>query len=189
MEEHFFRKVRYTLSTIAIVLCTLGILWGAIELHRRDLEQIWLLAIVDFGALIVMWTCWLYLRMYVKCIICRQPALVLTDDRLQIFRFYYGDYLTLTWDRIESFEPYVFKGHTLYYVVLKDYDEFYRQEPSRYRRFLLRMDSGLTVSGAVTCIDINTMDADPQWLLNRLNSHLSPHAVPRTTHHSVPAPA
>lgn len=59
------------------------------------------------------------------------------------------------------------------YVVLKDYDEFYRQEPSRYRRFLLRMDSGLTVSGAVTCIDINTMDADPKWLLNRLNSHLS----------------
>lgn len=173
MEEYYFRKVKYTVSTIVLTLCNVGILWCAIKLHLSNLEQIWLLAIIDFGALITLWVWWIYLRMFIKCIICRQPALVLTDSCLQVFRFYYGDYLTVPWDRIESFEPYVYKGHKLYYVVLKDYDEFYRKEPSRYRRFLLRMDSGLTVNRAVTNIDINSLDADAKWLLDRLNSHLT----------------
>ena len=130
MEEIYFRKGRYTFNTIGITICCLAYIWLVSKWHFE--EQSLLLALttglVYFGGLLIFYAWVMYLRLYMKCILSHQPALVLTDDELQIYRFERGNYLSVKWQSIEAFVPYVYKGKTTYNVVLKDYDEYYQQE-------------------------------------------------------------
>ena len=115
----------------------------------------------------------MYIRMYVECILFHQPALVLTDDELQIYRFESGNYLTVKWHNIEAFVPYVYRGNTTYNVVLKNYDEYYQQEPSWFQRFLLKIYSVMMGNHTIASIDVHSMDIDDGELISILNSRIA----------------
>ena len=183
MEEIFFRKVKYTFNTLGIFVCGLGYFWCVYELFARDFLDMrqksgndvifyFIMAVVIFGALLLLYLNWIYLRQFVKCIILHRPALVLTDDSLHIYDYFAGKYIVLPWAEIEAFEPFDFKGNTTYYVVLKDYEVFYQQLSSLLRRYIMWTNS-LIVRRSVINIDIHSMDTDANWLLDEMNSRLS----------------
>lgn len=88
MVEIYFRKVKYTFNTLGIFFCGLGYLWFVYELFARDFLDMrqksgndaifyFIIAVVIFGALLLLYLNWIYLRQFVKCIILHRPALVL----------------------------------------------------------------------------------------------------------------
>ena len=183
MEEIYFGKSKNTLTTLVIFVCSLGYLWFVYELFARDFLDMRqksgtdgifyvILAVIIFGALLLLFINWIYLRQFVKCIILRQPALVLTDDSIHVYDNFAGKYIVFPWAQIEAFEPFDYKGTTTYYVVLKDYEVFYQQLSSLLRRFIMWTNS-LIVRRSVINIDIHSMDTDANWLLDEMNSRLS----------------
>ena len=178
MKEIFFRKAKNTLTALVIFFCSLGYLWCVYELFARDFldmrqpGHVVIMVVVIFGALLLLFINWIYLRQFVKCIILHRPALVLTDHSLHIYDYFAGKYIVLPWAEIEAFEPFDFKGNTTYYVVLKDYEVFYQQLSSLLRRFMMWTNS-LIVRRSVINIDIHSMDTDANWLLDEMNSRLS----------------
>lgn len=175
MKEIFFRKGKYIFNTIGITICCLAYIWLVSKWHFEEQSLLLTLTIglVYFGGLLILYAWVMYLRMYVKCILCHQPALVLTDDELQIYRFERGNYLSVRWQSIEAFVPFVYKGNTTYNIVLKDYDEYYQQESNWFQRFLLRINSCILGKHTIANIDVYSMDIDADELLGLLNRHLS----------------
>ena len=187
MIEVFFRKLKVTWITFVFFLCGLGYLWCVYELFARDFLDIrqksgndiifyFIMAVVIFGALLLLFVNWIYLRQFVKCIILHRPALVLADDSLHIYDLFVGNYIVLPWAQIEAFEPFEFKGKTTYYVVLKDYDVFY-QQPSSLLRCYIMWTNSLIVRRSVINIDAPMMDIDGHQLLDELKSHLPSRSV------------
>ena len=70
----------------------------------------------------------------------RKLALVLTENSLHVYEWFWGGYCALPWKQIEAFEPFAYNGHITYYIVLKDYEVYYQQVPSLCRRFILWTD-------------------------------------------------
>ena len=108
MVEIYFRKVKYTFNTLGIFFCGLGYLWFVYELFARDFldmrqksgnDAIFysIIAVVIFGALLLLYLNWIYLRQFVKCIILHRPALVLADESLHIYDTFVGNYIVLPW--------------------------------------------------------------------------------------------
>lgn len=149
--------------------------------HHVDGLLYFVLAVVYFGALVLLLLNWIYLKQFWKCVIRHQPALVLADDGLYAYQsfgyqsFGYqsfgGDYCVLSWQQIEAFEPYTYKGHTTYYIVVKDYEAYRQQVSGLWRRFILWTD-GLIVARSVINIDIRSMAIDADQLLDELNSRI-----------------
>ena len=176
MQEVFFRKGRVTFTAISIFLLSLGYLLMIpllLEKPPRHVDGLWyfVLAVVYFGALVLLLVNWIYLRQLWTCVICRKPALVLAEDSLHAYHPSWGAYCILPWKSIENFVPYNYKGHTTYYIVVKDYEAYRRQVSSPWRRFILWMD-GLIVARSVINIDISGMDIDADQLLDELNSRI-----------------
>ena len=183
MVEIYFRKVKYTFNTLGIFVCGLGYLWFVYELFARDFLDMrqksgndaifyFIIAVVIFGALLLLYLNWIYLRQFVKCIILHRPALVLADESLHIYDTFVGNYIVLPWTQIETFEPFEFKGRTTHYVVLKDYDVFYQQLSGLLRRYIM-WTNNLIVRRSVINIDAPMMDIDADELLKMLDSRLS----------------
>ena len=175
-EEVFLRKGKNAFLALALFILSLVMLWFITQFHAtspRQVDALWYfsLAVVYFGALVVLLVNWIYLRQFWLCIIRRQPALVLTADSLYAYHPSWGAYCILPWKSIETFVPYTYKGHTTYYIVVKDYEAYRRQVSSPWRRFILWMD-GLIVARSVINIDIRAMDADADQLLDELNSRI-----------------
>ena len=175
MKEIYFRKGKYIFNTIGITICCLAYIWLVSKWHFGEQSLLLTLTtgLVYFGGLLIFYAWVMYLRMYMKCILSHQPALVLTDDELQIYRFERGNYLSVKWQSIKAIVPYVYKGKTTYNVVLKDYDEYYQQESNRFQRLLLRIYSGMMGKHTIANIDVHSMDIDADELLDLLNRHLS----------------
>ena len=176
MQEVFFRKGRVTFTAISIFLLSIGyflLIFLLLEKPPRHVDGLWhfVLAVVYFGALVLLLLNWIYLRLFWKCVIRRHPALMLTADSLHAYHPFWGAYCILSWQRIEAFVPYTYKGHTTYYIVLRDYEGYRQQVSSPWRRFILWMD-GLIVSRSVLNIDIRSMDIDAGQLLDELNSRI-----------------
>jgi len=176
MQEVFLSRGKNTFLALALFILSLVILWLIFLSHAsppRQVDALWYfsLAVVYFGALVVLLVNWIYLRQFWLCIIRRQPALVLTADSLHAYHPSWGAYCILPWKSIETFVPYTYKGHTTYYIVVKDYEAYRRQVSSPWRRFILWMD-GLIVARSVINIDISGMDIDAGQLLDELNSRI-----------------
>lgn len=91
MQEVFFRKGRVTFTAISIFLLSLGYLLMIpllLEKQPRHVDGLlyFVLAVVYFGALVLLLLNWIYLRLFWKCVIRHQPALVLADDGLVFWR-------------------------------------------------------------------------------------------------------
>lgn len=175
VQEVFFRKGRVTFTVLSVFLLSLGYflmipLLLEKQPHHVDGLLYFVLAVVYFGALVLLLLNWIYLRLFWKCVIRHQPALVLADDGLCAYQSFGGDYCVLSWQQIEA-EPYTYKGHTTYYIVVKDYEAYRQQVSSPWRRIILWMD-GLIVSHSVLNIDIRSMDIDSGQLLDKLNSRI-----------------
>jgi len=176
MQEVFFRKGRVTFTALSILLLSIGyflLILLMLERSPRHVDGLWyfVLAVVYFGALVLLLLNWIYLRQFWKCVIRHQPALVLTVDSLHAYHPSWGAYCILPWQSIKAFEPYTYKGHTTYYIVVKDYEAYRQQVSGSLRRFTLWMD-GLIVSRSVINIDICSMDANAGQLLDELNSRI-----------------
>jgi hypothetical protein len=176
MQEVFFRKGRVTFTAISIFLLSLGYLLMIpllLEKQPRHVDGVlyFVLTVVYFGALVLLLVNCIYLKLFWLCVIRRHPALMLTADSLHAYHPSWGAYCILPWQRIEAFVPYTYKGHTTYYIVLKDYETYRQQVSSPWRRFILWMD-GLIVARSVINIDIRSMDADAGRLLDELNSRI-----------------
>ena len=176
MQEVFFQKGRVAFTALSILLLSIGyflLIFLLLEKQPHHVDGVWyfVLAVVYFGALVLLLLNWIYLRQFWKCVIRHQPALVLADDGLYAYQSFGGDYCVLSWQQIEAFEPYTYKGHTTYYIVVKDYEAYRRKVSSSWQRFLLWMD-GLIVRRSVINIDIRSMDIDAVHLLDELNSRI-----------------
>ena len=176
VQEVFFRKGRVTFTVLSVFLLSLGYflmipLLLEKQPHHVDGLLYFVLAVVYFGALVLLLLNWIYLRVFWKCVIRRQPALVLTADSLHAYHPSWGAYCILPWQSIEAFVPYTYKGHTTYYIVVKDYEAYRQQVSGLWRRFILWTD-GLIVSHSVLNIDIRSMDIDAGQLLDELNSRI-----------------
>lgn len=177
VQEVFFRKGRVTFTALSILLLSIGyflLIPLLLERPPRHVDGLWyfVLAVVYFGALVLLLLNWIYLRQFWKCVIRHQPALVLADDGLYAYQSFGGDYCVLSWQQIEAFEPYTYKGHTTYYIVVKDYEAYRQQVSGLWRRFILWTD-GLIVARSVINIDIRSMDADKDLLLDELNRRIA----------------
>ena len=177
MQEVFFRKGIVTFTALSILLLSIGyflLIPLLLEKPPRHVDGLWyfVLAVVYFGALVLLLLNWIYLRYFWKCVIRHQPALVLAEDSLHAYHPSWGAYCILSWQRIEAFVPYTYKGHTTYYIVVKDYEAYRRQVSSPWRRFILWMD-GLIVARSVINIDIRAMDADADQLLCELKRRIA----------------
>lgn len=177
MQEVFFRKGRVTFTAISIFLLSLGYLLMIpllLEKQPRHVDGVlyFVLAVVYFGALVLLLVNCIYLKLFWLCVIRRHPALMLTADSLHAYHPFWGAYCILPWRRIEAFEPYTYKGHTTYYIVVKDYEAYRQQVFGSLRRFTLWMD-GLIVARSVINIDIRSMDADKDLLLDELNRRIA----------------
>lgn len=176
MQEVFFRKGRVTFTALSILLLSIGyflLIPLLLEKPPRHVDGLWyfVLAVVYFGALVLLLLNWIYLRQFWKCVIRRQPALMLTADSLHAYHPFWGAYSILSWQRIEAFVPYTYKGHTTYYIVVKDYEAYRQQVSSSWRRFTLWMD-GLIVARSVINIDIRSMAIEADQLLIEMNSRI-----------------
>ena len=176
MQEVFLRKGKITFTTSVVFILSIGVLWLIPQLHvspPRDVGALWYfsLAVFYFGIFVLFLVNWVNLRQFWQCVIRHQPALVLTADSLHAYQPFWGDYCVLPWKEIETFVPYTYKGHTTYYIVLKDYDAYRQQVSSLWRRFILWAD-GLVVSRSVINIDIRAMAIDADTLLSELNSRI-----------------
>ena len=177
MQEVFFRKGIVTFTALSILLLSIGyflLIFLLLEKPPRHVDGLWyfVLAVVYFGALVLLLVNWIYLRQLWTCVICRKPALVLAEDSLHAYHPSWGAYCILPWQSIKAFEPYTYKGHTTYYIVVKDYEAYRQQVSSSWRRFTLWMD-GLIVARSVINIDIRSMDADKDLLLDELNRRIA----------------
>ena len=177
MQEVFFRKGRVTFTAISIFLLGIGyflLIFLLLEKPPRHVDGVWyfVLAVVYFGALVLLLLNWIYLRQFWKCVIRRHPALMLTADSLHAYHPFWGAYCILPWQSIEALVPYTYKGHTTYYIVLRDYEGYRQQVSGSLRRFTLWMD-GLIVARSVINIDIRSMDADKDLLLDELNRRIA----------------
>lgn len=110
MQEVFFRKGRVTFTAISIFLLSLGYLLMIpllLEKQPRHVDGLlyFVLAVVYFGALVLLLLNWIYLRLFWKCVIRHQPALVLADDGLYAYQSFGGDYCVLSWQQIEALSP------------------------------------------------------------------------------------
>ncbi len=176
MQEVFFRKGIVAFTAISIFFLSLGyflLILLLLEKQPRHVDGVlyFVLAVVYFGALVLLLVNCIYLKQFWLCVIRRQPALMLTADSLHAYHPSWGAYCILPWQSIEAFVPYTYKGHTTYYIVLKDYETYRQQVSSPWRRFILWMD-GLIVASSVINIDIRSMDADAGRLLDELNSRI-----------------
>jgi len=176
MQEVFFRKGRVTFTALSILLLSIGyflLILLLLERPPRHVHGLWyfVLAVVYFGALVLLLINCIYLKLFWKCVIRRHPALMLAADSLHAYHPFWGAYCILPWQRIEAFVPYTYKGHTTYYIVVKDYEAYRQQVSSSWRRFTLWMD-GLIVARSVINIDIRSMAIDADQLLDELNSRI-----------------
>ena len=176
MQEVFFRKGIVTFTALSILLLSIGyflLIFLLLEKPPRHVDGLWyfVLAVVYFGALVLLLVNWIYLRQLWTCVICRKPALVLAEDSLHAYHPSWGAYCILPWQSIKAFEPYTYKGHTTYYIVVKDYEAYRQQVSGSLRRFTLWMD-GLIVARSVINIDIRSMAIDADQLLDELNSRI-----------------
>ena len=176
MQKVFFRKGRVAFTALSILLLSIGyflLIPLMLEKPPRHVDGLWyfVLAVVYFGALVLLVVNCIYLKLFWLCVIRRQPALMLTADSLHAYHPFWGAYCILPWQRIEAFVPYTYKGHTTYYIVVKDYEAYRRKVSSSWQRFLLWMD-GLIVRRSVINIDIRSMDIDAGQLLDELNSRI-----------------
>ena len=180
MVELFFKKWKFTLRTALMVLIGLGYSWCAFELSGRMTDgsltdgstfEYAIVVFVWFSYIFLLFVVFCFVRSYVKCVIYNHPALVMTEGYLQVFDIIRGDDVVIDWRDIRTIEPFEFKGNTTYNVVPKDFDQYLLMEPSRWRRFCLRLQS-LSSRGSIINIDRSLIDFDEEELLNLLNSHL-----------------
>ena len=176
MQEVFFRKGRVTSTAVPVFLLSLGyflLIPLLLERTPRHVDGVWyfVLAVVFFGALVLLLVDFIYLCQFWHCVIRRQPALVLTADSLHAYQLFRGDYCILPWKQIEAFVPFTYKGHTTYYIVLKDFDAYRQRVSSLWHRLIL-WANGLTVPRSIVNIDIQSMDVDADSLISELNSRI-----------------
>lgn len=180
MKEIYFRKFKVTCTTLVIFLCGLGYLWCIFALDLTNMKRLShidavyysILAVIVFGALLMLVVNGVTIRKFVHGIVLHRPVLILTDGSLHIYDSFCGNYIVLPWSQIEAFEPFDYKGKTTYYVVLRDYDTYYRQLASWLRRYIMWSNS-MIIRRSVINIDTPSMDIDADELLGLLNSHLS----------------
>lgn len=177
--EVYYRKAKSFWATFVIFICGVAYLSFVFVLDLTDMRRqthndaifYFLMAVIAFGALLMIFINWIYIRRFVKCVVGRHPALVLNDDNLRIYDSFSDNDIVLLWSQIEAFEPFEYKGKTTYYVVLKDYDIYYQQLSNRMRRFIM-WTNGLIARRSVINIDTPMMDIDSDELLSMLHSHI-----------------
>ena len=171
-----------------MVLIGLGYSWCAFELSDRMTDgssslsdrgafEYAVIAFVWVSYIFLLFVVFCFVRSYVRCVIRNHPALVVTEGYLQVFDIIRGDDVVIDWRDIRAIEPFEFKGNTTYNVIPKDFDQYLLMEPSRWRRFCLRLQA-LSSRGSIINIDRSLIDFDEDELLNLLNGSLGSDGKP-----------
>ena len=176
MKEISFSRWKVILRSVIILLCALGY-FGLFFITPSDHPSVspalyyFLNVVYVIGGLIILYVVWFLAFTYLWCAITNRPIVIITNDNLQIYDMSVKHYFVLHWNEITKIERFEYKSQEVFDVYLHDSDLYLLQEPSRFRRLILKLNA-FSMRGAATRIPANDLAVDSDWLYNELQSHL-----------------
>ena len=105
-------------------------------------------------------------------VIRHMPIVVITNDHLQVYDLTRKRYLIFDWQDVLEIENFTFKGSLSFDIHVREDKRYQFTEPSRWRRFMLKLDQ-LSLQGAAVRIPASGLNVSPRTLYNELQSHMS----------------
>ena len=176
MEEIYFSRWKVVLRSVVILLCALGYI-GLFFITPSDHPvmpialEYFLAVVCIMGGVVMLYVVWFMAFTYLWCAITNRPIVIITNDNLQIYDMSVKHYFVLPWNDITKIERFEYKSQEVFDVYLHDSDLYLLQEPSRFRRLILKLNA-FSMRGAATRIPANDLAVDSDWLFNELQSHL-----------------
>ena len=181
MNEIYFSRWRVIIRAAVILICTLAY-WGLVLFVRPSDHpyipvalKYFLGAVIIFGGLLMVYASFFIGFSYLGHVIRRRPIVIITDDKLKIYDMTIKRYLILDWKDIIKIESVVFKGDLSFDVYVNEDKRYQFLETSRWRRFILKLNS-LFLCGAAVRIPVSDLAVDNNSLFNELQSHVTSEA-------------
>ncbi|WP_277674604.1 STM3941 family protein [Piscibacillus halophilus] len=145
---------------LSLLFVILGIIFYNVGLIEDDLT----LTVIGFLLVLIFGFCLFY---YIKVLIKRKPALIISDEGISDYSSYLGPGL-IRWDEIEGFEFVGFGSQQFLGIYTKD-PELIINRASGLRRVINRMNKGL-INTQVN-IMVKNLDCSSEDLVETINSY------------------
>lgn len=129
-----------------------------------------LAAVIILGLLVMLYVMWFG----IGCLwdaFSHKPIVIITDQALQVYDTSIRRYHIFNWENVAKIERGWYNYSLFYDVYTIDDKRLQLLEVSRWRRFILKLNT-LAMGGAAVRIPADDLAADKTWLLAELQAHI-----------------
>ena len=127
-------------------------------------------AVMFFGLVMMLYVMWLGIG-YLWDAFCNKPIVIITDQTLQVYDMSIRRYHIYNWKNVTKIERGWYKGNLFYDVYTNDDERLQHLDVSRWRRFMLKLNT-LTMRGAAVRIPAEDLATDKTELYTELQAHI-----------------